>query len=458
MILTPAEIARATGGLLIHDGPAGPIRTDSRALTPGDWFLALRGDRFDGHEFLPKARELGCAGVIAERAPEGWDRGFVKTPRTLEALQNCARWARWKLNCPVVGVTGSAGKTTTRALIAELLAPLGRVHQNEGNLNNHIGVPLTLLACPDEPDAVVLEMGMSDYGEIRLLRDIGQPNIRLITSVGAAHTEAIGSVQGVARCKQELFDGARAGDWVIVNVDDEHIRQMPLPKGAGILRFGMGERADVRLLRAELDPEHLTTELVLRLPDGELLTATLPAPGVHLARNAAGAVAVAWALGVPSRSYAESIARYAPVGMRMRVERRRGGITVLNDAYNANPLSMRASLDSLAAVRGRRRVALLGDMLELGEVEDGAHRELAAYAASLGIEVLGLAGPRFSAVAETAKSAKSLLVAPDAEALAERVQGVLRPDDVVLIKGSRGSKMERSLVWLPLEAPPEPEG
>ncbi len=378
MTFNGSELAQATGGRLRIDGPSGPVLTDTRRVEPGSWFLALRGDRFDGHDFLSHAAAAGCVGVVAEAAPSDWNRGLVLVDDTLRALQDCASAARSIMEVPVVGITGSAGKTTTRAMIGEVLATLGRVHQTEGNLNNHIGVPLTLLATPLDADVLVLEMGMSAPGEIAQLQAIGRPTHRLITNVSAAHLQGTGSLGVIAACKQELFDGARPGDTVLVNDDDHRVRSMPLPEGVRMLRYGSQQGVDVRLIHAELDLNRLHTLVQLEI-HGESLTARVPSPGRHLALDACAAAAVGWVLGVDTDSIAAGLGRYQPVGMRMRVEQR-GGITVLNDAYNANPASMRAALETLAAIRGRRRVALLGDMLELGAGEDQAHREIVELA------------------------------------------------------------------------------
>ncbi len=448
MIFEAEELARAAGGRLVRGGPPGRVLTDTRALGPGDWFLALRGERFDAHDFLETAAGAGCAGVIVERLPADWERGAVVVPDTLVALQDIARRARARVRVPVVGITGSAGKTTTRALAAAALASLGPVHQTRGNLNNHIGLPLSLLDAPDDAAALVLEMGMSGPGEIALLQEIAAPDVRLITLVSAAHLEGVGSLEGVAACKQELFDGARPGDTALVNADDPRVAAMPLPAGVRVLRYGSSRGCDVRLRRVEVDPVTLSTLAVIGTDVGEL-EARVSAPGRHLALAACAAAAVGRALGVSPGDIAAGIAGYRPVGMRMRVERRAGGITVLNDAYNANPASTAAALETLAGLVGGRKIALLGDMLELGAAEASAHAEAAALAGRLGVDLLGLVGPRYAP--HPAAGAGEVLRAPDADALRAALAGRLRPGDVVLLKGSRGVRMERVLQDLPVE-------
>lgn len=440
MTFTGAEIAAATGGRLYGDGPGGPILTDTRRLHAGAWFLALRGERFDGHDFLAHAEAAGCAGVIVEEVPDGWPLGAVQVEDTLQALQDCASTVRGDLRVPVVGITGSAGKTTTRAMIAEVLAAKGRVHQTQGNLNNHIGVPLTLLALSPDIDVLVVELGMSAPREIHVLQDIAAPTHRLITNVSAAHLEGTGSIEGVAACKQELFDGARPGDVLLVNDDDPYVRAMPHPEGVRVVRYGSEPGVDVRLIHVQLDLARLHTLVQLEVK-GEPLTVRVPSPGRHLALNACAAAAVGWTLGVSTDDIAAGLANYQPVGMRMRVEQR-GGITVINDAYNANPASMEAALRTLAAIEGRRRIALLGDMLELGAGEDEAHRAAVELAANLGLERVGLTGPRLGAHAQVLPGA---WVTNTSEELARLLEGELREGDVVLIKGSRGMRMERSL-------------
>ncbi|MCB9761947.1 MAG: UDP-N-acetylmuramoyl-tripeptide--D-alanyl-D-alanine ligase [Alphaproteobacteria bacterium] len=445
MRLTAAQLAEATGGTLLAEGPPGPVVTDTRKLQPGDWFLALRGDRFDGHDFLGRAADADCAGVIVDTAPEEWARGLLRVDDTLVALQDCGRWVRRGFTGPVVGVTGSAGKTTSRVMIAEVLAHLGLVHQNEGNLNNHFGLPMTLLALEPGAAAMVLEMGMSGPGEIALLQDIGRPTVRLITNVSAAHTQGTGGVEGVARCKQEMFDGAAPGDVLVVNDDDPHVRAMPHPPGVRVLRYGSSPGCDVQLQSITVDAATLSTTLRASLPGGPV-EAVIPSPGRHIGLSALGAAAVGAALDLPISAIAAGLARYRPVGMRMRVERR-GGLVVLNDAYNANPASMRGALETLAALPGRR-IALLGDMLELGDIEAEAHAEVVALAGRLGLDLLGLAGPRMVAQAENVGETP-VIVARDAAELGPKVAPRLRSGDVVLLKGSRGARMERILQALP---------
>ena len=447
MKYTGAEIARHSGGQLLADGPRGPLVTDSRALQSGDWFLALVGDRFDGHAFLAKAAAAGCAGaVVSSDAPEGWERGLVRVPDTLVALQRVAAASRASFGGPVVAITGSVGKTTTRALAVLAVADGESVHHTQGNLNNHIGLPLTLLARPEGVSLMVLELGMNAPGEIALLQGLCDPTVRIITNVAPAHLEGLGTLEGVARAKGELFDGARPGDVACVNMDDPRVAALPLPPEVRVLRYGRAQGCDLRLLEASLDASGPEVLVRFTLEHGSrLVRGTIPAPGLYMAANACAAVAVAVALGKDPQQAAEALAGYAPVGARMALEDGPGGIRVLNDAYNANPASMGAALETLCALPARRRIALLGDMLELGPTEVALHRELLELARGLGLGIVGACGPRMMAAAEGLTPARDLLVAQDAESLAEVLAPRLLPGDLVLLKGSRGMAMERIL-------------
>ncbi|HCH62488.1 MAG TPA: hypothetical protein DFR83_06780 [Deltaproteobacteria bacterium] len=307
---------------------------------------------------------------------------------------------------------------------------------------------------------MVVEMGMNAFGEIALLQDISKPTVRLITNVGAAHLEGVGSLDGVARAKGELFDGARPGDICCVNIDDPRIRDRPLPKGVRVVTYGRSPEAQVRLLSARVDGSTLATRF-------EIATATatvrgiLESPGLHLAHNATAAMAVAVALELDPVQAAERVASYQPVGMRQRLQSGPGSIQVINDAYNANPLSTRVSVETLAAVAGRRRVALLGDMLELGPNEDSLHEEAIAHVLTQGLDLVGTAGPRFARARDRLASAghagaSAVLSAPDAPALAALISARLAPGDLVLLKGSRGVAMESVLEHIAVpEAPKE---
>lgn len=439
MKLDGATIARATGGRLLRDAPAGEVLTDTRVLPEGSWFLALVGTRFDGHDHLEEAARRGAVGCVVSRPPPaGWALGCVQVQDTTRALQDLGRHARDALRCPVVGLTGSSGKTTTRALVALALSPRGPVHQTVGNLNNHLGVPMTLLAAPPDARAVVLELGTSSPGEIARLADIARPDARLIVNVGPAHLQELGGLDGVAHEKGALFRSARPGDVVAVNLDDARVAAVPVPAGARRVTWGESPGADVRLVEVDVEAAQFRTRAVWETPEGRVV-AEIPAPGHHIAHDATGALAIAWALGVPLAEAAAALGRYEAVGMRMRREPLPGGAVALNDAYNANPQSTEASLRTLAALPGRR-AAVLGDMLELGADEAEWHGRVVELATSLGLDLVVLVGPRMRAAARPGA------VAPeDVDATVALLRDWLQPGSHVLFKGSRGARVERIL-------------
>lgn len=435
-------IAQATGGTVLRAAGAGPVQTDTRKLTPGCWFLAIVGERFDGHRFVEQAVEAGAAGVIVSRdLPDGFAGGAVRVGDTTRALQALGRAARRAFAGPVIGLSGSSGKTTTRALIALAVSPLGDVHQTVGNLNNHFGVPMTLLAAPATSAVQVVEMGTSSPGEIEVLALTAEPDVRLLVNVGPAHLEELGGLEGVAVEKGALFRTARPGDTIVVNLDDPFLAAMPTP--AGVRRVTWGRGGDIDLLEATLDAETLATRARWSTPQGEV-SARIPAPGRHIAHNAAGALGCALALGIDLHAAARAMEGYAPVGMRLRSEPLASGALALNDAYNANPASMEASLRLLAQLPGRR-VAVMGDMLELGPDEAAWHTKVVALAGALGLDGVVLVGPRMAAAAGACPGAEAHATP---EAAVQALRGRFGPGDRVLFKGSRGARVEQVLSGL----------
>jgi UDP-N-acetylmuramoyl-tripeptide--D-alanyl-D-alanine ligase len=434
MNLDGKTIAEATGGKLVRDGEAGRILTDTRQLDRGSWFLALSGDRFDGHDFLDAAQKAGALGCIVSERVEEVNRGAVVVEDTTRAFQDLGRHARRQLEVPVVALTGSSGKTTTRALAALAMSGLGPVHQTVGNLNNHLGVPMTLLATPEDAAALVVEMGTSSHGEIALLADIARPHVRLFLNVGPAHLLELGGLEGVAREKGQLFATMNVDDVAVVNLDDPWVASRPVPGR----RVTFGRGGDIGVMEAVVEPATLHTRIVFATPSGRI-RCVLPAPGDHMAHNAAAALAVAHALDLDLHQAAAAMEAYTPVGMRMRRETLPGGVIALNDAYNANPQSMEASLKVLAACPGRR-IAVLGDMLELGADEAHWHAEIGGLAVALDLDLVVLVG----ALMGRASVAEAVCYAEPEDAV-EPLRAYLRAGDHVLVKGSRGARMERIL-------------
>jgi UDP-N-acetylmuramoyl-tripeptide--D-alanyl-D-alanine ligase len=452
---TPAELATATGGRWIGAPPpelAG-VSTDTRALAPGNLFVALRGENHDAHGFLADAAAKGAAAVVVA---EDWAAAHaapvpaLAVPDTLVALGAIARLHRRRFKVPVLGVTGSNGKTTTREMIAAILGTRGNVLKTEGNLNNEVGVPLTLFRLDATHHAAVIEMGMNHAGEIARLAAIAEPHVGVVTNAGVAHIENLGSQDGIADAKAELYQGVPHGGLVVANADDARMLKRAQASGRRLLTFasGRGRRGDVVVL----DVLAQTVEglrFVLGIGNREVEIRIPGLVGAHNARNAACAACAAIALGCSDKEIQEGLAAVKPVGRRLRLERLASGVQLVDDCYNANPSSMAAALEVLhdltAASPGGRAVAALGDMLELGSFSDEAHRTLGADAAKSGVAVLAAFGPRSRATADAARAAglPEVFHTEDVEALQRFVRERLRPADVLLVKGSRGMKLER---------------
>lgn len=451
------ELAAASGGTIVSRGEARRyvVTTDSRKAQAGDVFFALVGENFDGHHFIPRVLDLPHTAVVG--TPAGLatldpshlaGHGVVAVADTTTALGDLAKFVRAHRPLPLVAVTGSSGKTTTRELIrCVLTAKYSRVFATRGNYNNLIGVPLTLMKLDEDFDAAVLELGMSFPGEIRRLADICTPEVRVITNVGRAHLDVLGDEDGVARAKGELFKTARPGDVLVVNLDDERVAKLPHPAGTRVVTFGRDPRAEVHL-----GGEQHNGSFEIHVP-GRKVTGHLHLPGAHNRLNAAAAMAVAVALDIDLQAAADSLTLAEVPGMRMEVGQVRG-ITLINDTYNANPLSMKAGLLTSLELKQppHRCFVALADMLELGPLSDISHRELGEQVAQVGIDQVWLTGPHREVVAEGARQAgmnPAHIHCFDTPALlGVDLSRVLEAGDVVLVKGSRGMKMEQVVTIL----------
>jgi UDP-N-acetylmuramoyl-tripeptide--D-alanyl-D-alanine ligase len=450
-------LAEATGGFIAREAQgSGPVWTDTRTLPEGAWFLAIRGPNFDGHSYVQQALEKGAIGAIVDTVDAAWEGGILRVPDTIAALQDLGRFARSRFGGPVVGLTGSSGKTTTRALTTLALSPLGTIHQTVGNLNNHLGVPMTLCAVPPEADAMVVEIGTSGPGEIEFLARMAEPDIRIVINVGPAHLEELGGLDGVQFEKGAMFRTAQPGDIAVYNVDDPRVRAMDVPDGVRTLGAGRAEDADIRLVSARPSAANLSMRCVYDTPEGRV-GGILPVMGDHFAIDAGLALAAAWAAGADLKDAMAALAGYQPVGMRMRAQTTRDGVRIFNDAYNANPASMKASLDAFSGVPGRR-CAVLGDMLELGPTEDDYHAETVAHAISTGLARILLVGERMQRAASSDVVVNALSLAGDAapelsahtdrDEAADALSAWASQGDQVLVKGSRGARAEAVLARL----------
>jgi UDP-N-acetylmuramoyl-tripeptide--D-alanyl-D-alanine ligase len=445
---TPDELAAATGGRWIGTPPAAleGVSTDTRTIGAGSLFVALRGERFDAHEFLADAAGRGAAAAVVAEARAGDPSPLPRlaVPDTLAALGSIARHHRLRFRIPVVGVTGSNGKTTTREMIAAILATRGPVLKTEGNLNNEVGVPLTLFGLDASHQAAVVEMGMSHPGEIARLAAIALPQVGVVTLAAPAHLEGLGTVDAVADAKAELFQGLPEGGIAIANADDARMLRRAQASGRRMMTFSAarGRRGDVVVLEIVSQGAD-GLRFVLGVGNREL---PVHIPGLVGAHNAANAAGAAIALGCTDREIARGLASVRPVGRRLRLERLPSGVQLVDDCYNANPASMSAALRTLVelAAQGGRPVAVLGDMLELGAFEAEAHRALGEEAARAGVAVLAAFGPRARAAAESARAAGlDAFHSEEIDALVRWARATLQPTDVLLVKGSRGMKLER---------------
>ncbi len=416
-------MAAATGGRLV--GPDVDIdgaSFDSRTLTPGQLFVAIVAER-DGHEFVPQALAAGAAAYLTSRPAQGGTA--IEVADTAHALMALAAWARGRVPDRVVGITGSVGKTSTKDLVAAALAPRWRVWANERSFNNAQGLPVTILGAPDDTEALVLEMGMRGFGEIRALCEVARPTIGVVTSVGMAHTERVGGIDGVATAKRELVEAIPAAGTAVLNADDDRVAAMRTACSGAVVTYGVSSDADVRIDGIVLDATSRPS-FGLRTPWGDA-DVRLDVSGAHMAHNAAAAIAVAGVTGVPLDDAVSALGAATLSPMRMHVRRASSGAIVVDDTYNANPVSMVAALDALAAIDADRRIAVLGQMAELDDPVS-AHADVARHAADLGITIVAVG---------------TALYGPEPSDDPVGVLGVLGPRDAVLFKASRVARLER---------------
>lgn len=453
---SPQTLALQAEGRLRRVGPApiAGIFIDSRVPRPGALFVPIVAAR-DGHDFLPHAIEGGAAAVLigAGRPLPRGEITVVEVDDTVAALARLGARSRDRVDGPVVSITGSNGKTTTRAMIAAVLgSAMDDVLCTRGNLNNHLGVPLTLTDEPHEPRAMVIELGMSAPGENDHLASIVRPSVAVITSIALEHLEFMGTLEAIAAAEAEVVPHVVSGGVVIVP-DDEPTLRPHLPAGSdpAVLRFGAGDEADVQVLGVRLSER---TEATLRVPGGERVRLRLRCFGAHNARNAAAALAVGCHLGLPLPPMVEALEAVEPVGDRGRVHAW-GDHLVIADCYNANPGSVEAALVSLAGLGDDRpgpRIAVLGDMLELGPREPELHAEVGRRCAALGIDRVVTLGPRSEAITRAAHEAgvSARHLGDDVAAAAAVVREILEGAEpgAVLVKASRGMRLERVVTAL----------
>jgi len=444
--LTLDRIARATGGH-VRGAPAASVRgvsIDSRTIGEGQLFVAVKGPRFDGHEFVSAALERGAAAAMVHRdvsVPDGVP--LVRVAETTQALKDLGRFVRLEAAIPVVAVTGSAGKTTTKEMTAALLGTQGPVLKTEGNLNNQYGLPLTLLRLAPEHRFAVLELGMSAAGELRELSGIARPDVAIITMVAAVHLEFFDSVDAIAAAKAEILEGLDDDGVAVLNWEDERVRRIGEARKGRTLWFGRDRRCDVSAENWRGTIHGMRFDLRV---DGRAHDVALPLPGPHFLMNFLAATAAAHEIGVPVEAIVEAASHMKAARSRGQVRRLGRRVTLLDDSYNSNPTAVDAAVTALGMAAQGRRVVILGDMLELGPTGPELHRETGAKLAGRADLVIGVGslGREFVEGARRAGfAAGALLEFADSEAAAREVAGLVADGDAVLVKGSHGARMDR---------------
>jgi len=453
---TPFQLlTRWSGGTLLQGDPGRAVTrvcTDSRSLEPGDLFVALRGETFDGHAFVAEAARRGAAGALVDASFEanfeanGIDAAFglIRVDDTLAGLQALARGYRATLPLRVVALTGSSGKTSTKDFTAAVLGERFRVTKTQGNFNNHIGLPLTILRASSDDEIGIFEIGMNHPGEIAPLAALAAPDVAVITNIGVAHIEFLGSREAIAQEKGMLAEALPASGSLVMNAADDFCASIAARTPARTVLAGL--TADAAVRGTVLETGFGGSRFLVRAGEEEAEVA-LPVPGLHMVENALLALAVGHLFGVPLSEGAAGLAKSRLTKGRLE-QKTLGGIHVLDDSYNANPDSMRAALQTLASLPAEgARIAVLGRMGELGAESEPAHRSVGEAAARAGIDELIAVGAEAAFIAEAARNAGMARVchAADPAAAAALLAERVRPGDLVLLKGSRSARMERVL-------------
>jgi UDP-N-acetylmuramoyl-tripeptide--D-alanyl-D-alanine ligase len=445
--LTLDEVVRGTSGGLAGgrgDQELSGVSIDSRTLEPGQLFVAVAGPNFDGHDFLEAAAQRGARAALVHRdvaAPAGLP--LVRVQDTTQALKDLGRHVRLAAAIPVVAITGSAGKTTTKEMTAALLATRGPVHKTEGNLNNQYGLPLTLLRMRPEHTAAVLELGMSAPGELRELSAIARPDVATITMVAPVHLEFFPSLEAIAEAKAEILEGLGPDGMAVLNHDDPQVRRVGERHPGRKMWFGRDRACEVSVESWRGTVHGMRFDLRL---GGRTVDVALPLPGPHFVSNFMAATAAAYHLGISPEAIAEAATHMKAAKSRGQVSVLGERVTLLDDSYNSNPAAVDAAVTALGMSAQGRRVVFLGDMLELGPTGPELHRETGRKLAGRADVVVGT-GPLGRHIVEGAReaglAADALHDFPDSAAAAAEVPRLVRPGDAVLVKGSRGARMEK---------------
>lgn len=445
--MTLHNIAKAVDGELF--GAEGKeqlevkgVVLDSRKVEQDFLFVATVGERVDGHSFIEQVYEKGALCVICEKVPQNPKGAYILVQNSFQALKDVARFYRESLAIKVVGITGSVGKTSTKEFIASVLATHFKVLKTEGNFNNEIGLPLTVLRIQEDTQVAVLEMGISDFGEMHRLSEIAKPDICVITNIGQCHLENLGTRDGILKAKTEIFDFMKADGTVCLNGDDDKLITVQDVNGKEPVFFG--RKNTHAIFATDCENKGLSGSKVVIHREGRSFEVSIPLPGEHMIQNALAATAVATAFGLSDEEIQKGIAEVEPVGGRSHIIRKEK-VTIIDDCYNANPVSMKAAVD-LLSMADSRTVAILGDMFELGSNENALHYEVGAYAASKNIDVVICVGTLSKNMYEGALSVEDSVSKPyyfvDKDSLLEELGGLLQDGDSVLIKASHSMHFE----------------
>ena len=420
-------------------GSFDSVCTDTRKITPGCLFIAIKGENFDGHDFARKAIESGAEAVICEKDC-GLGERQILVESTRLALLDLAGYYRSLFKIPVIGITGSVGKTTTKEMTYAVMSSKYNTLKNEGNLNNEIGVPLTLFRLDETHEAAVIEMGMSGFDEISRMTKAVRPDAAIISNIGVSHIEHLGSREGILRAKLEILHGMKEDAPVILNADDDMLITVR-PDAHPVIYYGIENSKSV-FKASEITSKENETELIAGFSGGSGRV-SLPFPGRHNVYNALAAVAAGSLFGIEPMDGFEALKSYVPAGMRQRINKK-FGMTFIEDCYNASPDSQAAALAVLGSMSAKRKIAVIGDMLELGAVSESAHYEVGKKAAENGIDVVFTYGERAVQTAKGATDGNVKLVRSflDKEELSKELLSFLEQGDAVLFKASRGMKLE----------------
>lgn len=435
-----STVAAWCGGTLKgNDAEIDNVSIDSRAVNSTSLFVAVKGERFDAHDFAKQVEESGAAAIVAHRALDV-NIPVIYVEDTKKAFIDIARNYRQSIkNLTVIGLTGSVGKTTTKEMTYLVASRKFNAIKTQGNLNNDIGLPRTLFTLDDSCDGAVIEMGMSNFGEISLLSKTCLPDIGIITNIGVSHIEYLGSRDGILKAKLEILDGMKKGSTLILNYDNDKLRTVKSDE-YNIVSFGI-ENEEAKVLGDEISEKDGETSFKVYF-DGKSQAVTIPTIGIHNVYNALAAFCTGLEIGLEPSVIAEALSEYEPAGMRQRINKI-NGITVIEDCYNASPDSQRAAINALMSIEGERKIAVLGDMLELGDYSETAHTEIGEYAAAKKVDMLFAYGEESKHIAGAAeKGGVKAFAFTDKTELTDALKKELKPSDAVLFKASRGMKLE----------------